>query len=721
MDISAFNKFIVRTPIFPVKNIVKRDYSDLFKEGLFLSSQDFYEIYSKEADISERQSLVLEKFWRRSCFRCTPFGLFAGCSIGKFGEKNNFFLKRRNEYIRKSRLDMGCLGMICEYVKSLPDIYQSTKYYANTSLYELHDKFRYIEYLINSNLVRTYELVSVDYSTHLKEILNFATKGIKYDALVEYLVANNYSNEISKNFINELINSQILVSEIDLQITGADPLDRLIEILKPINCETSIINSLQIIKKSIQSLDDNHYETNMDLYKLIRQELAYLLPRKELKNFLQVDLYKPTDNCIMSREILESVKKGIEVLNWMNSFKDERISRLEQFKSQFISRFGDKEIPLMHALDVDCGIGYNQFINSQSDDSELIEGLVVEYEEINNCVLTARELFLLKRLNKAFLQGENAIELTDIDFLDLNKSEVNIPITFSAFIELTQQNNHDPKIHISYVGGSSATNFIGRFGSTNEEIKDFIEEICIKESKLIGQNKLIAEIVFIPDSRVGNVLFRPGLRKFEIPFMANSSQDLDHQIFVSDLILKVKNGNIVLYSQKLKKEIIPRLSCAHNYNYKTLHVYQFLCDLQHQNVKPNLSFNWGNIENLVSYLPRVCYDNLIFSPAMWIVTQDETTNAKWDSDDKYFEHIVNFFKLPSKVIMEEGDQKLLLDFDNELCRKIFLDALQKGSFVKLTEFFEDDGIVKGPEGYYQSEFIVTFYNNKYSSNVKKDY
>lgn len=715
MDISAFDKFILRTPIFPVNNIDKRDYSDFFKEGLFLSSQDFYKIYSNEVEISERKLLVLEKFWRRSCFRCTPFGLFAGCSIGKFGKKNNFSLKKRNEYIRKSRLDMGCLGMICEYVKSLPDVYQNIKYYANTSLYELHDKFRYIEYLINNNLIRTYELVSVDYSIHLKEILDFAQKGTRYDALVDYLVANNYSKEISINFINELIDSQILVSEIDLQITGSDPLDRLIEILEPIKCETSIIHSLQILKKSIHSLDDNNYQANMDLYKLIRKELTYLLPRKELRNFLQVDLYKPTDNCIMSTEILDSVKKGIEVLNWLNSFKDERISRLQQFKSEFISRFGDKEIPLMHALDVDCGIGYNQFINSLSDDSELIEGLGIEYEETNNCVLTERELFLLKKLNRAFLQGENVIELTDTDFLDLNKSEENIPITFSAFVELIQQNNQDLRINLSYVGGSSATNFIGRFGSTNQEIKNFIDEICEKESELIGQNKLIAEIVFIPDSRVGNVLFRPGSRKFEIPFMANSSKDLDHQISVSELMIKVENGNIILYSPKLKKEIIPKLSCAHNYNYKTLHVYQFLCDLQHQNVKPSLSFNWGNIENLMSYLPRVCYENLIFSPAMWIINKDETINAKCDTDDKYIDNIINLFKLPAKVIMEEGDQKLLLDFDNELCRKIFLETLQKRKFVKLTEFFEDNGIVMGAEGYYQSEFILTFYNNKYSS------
>ena len=107
---------IIRTPLYPFKDFLEIDIRNLltdmtFKEALLLSSPvlvDEIEKYlNKDLNEKESEKLLLSicRFYLRASYRCTPFGLFAGISIGKLQDNTFISLNSRLHYKKNIRLD----------------------------------------------------------------------------------------------------------------------------------------------------------------------------------------------------------------------------------------------------------------------------------------------------------------------------------------------------------------------------------------------------------------------------------------------------------------------------------------------------------------------------------------------------------------------------------------------------------------------------------------
>lgn len=132
----------------------------------------------------------------------------------------------------------------------------------------------------------------------------------------------------------------------------------------------------------------------------------------------------------------------------------------------------------------------------------------------------------------------------------------------------------------------------------DDKLKDLANKI-VQYDKQVG--KIDAEIVHLPENRVGNILYRPILREYEIPYLANSTLEKHFQINIEDLFLTLRDNRLILFSKKLGKEVVPYLSNAHNYWTNSLPIYNFLCDLRSQDVRDNLTFSWGNIFKAINF------------------------------------------------------------------------------------------------------------------------
>lgn len=102
-------------------------------------------------------------------------------------------------------------------------------------------------------------------------------------------------------------------------------------------------------------------------------------------------------------------------------------------------------------------------------------------------------------------------------------------------------------------------------------------------------------------------------------------------IHFDDIFVAVKGEEIILWSIKHDKRMVPRIPTAYNYIRSDLAVYRFLCDLQHQGIKSDLNLKIGNFFPNLLYYPRMVYKDVIISPAMWLVPHEFSQFNKIDN------------------------------------------------------------------------------------------
>src|SRR5206468_5057974 len=161
----------------------------------------------------------------------------------------------------------------------------------------------------------------------------------------------------------------------------------------------------------------------------------------------------------------------------------------------------------------------------------------------------------------------------------------------------------DFKILLKFASGPTGARLMARFCHADATLRSRVET-HLRAEEVCDPEAVFAEIVHLPEGRLGNVLCRPVLRDYEIPYLGRSGAPPERQIPVSDLMVRVEAGRIVLRSRRLGRRVIPRLTTAHSYDRRCLGLYRFLCSIQNQGVAAGLIWSWGVLER-AQFLPRV--------------------------------------------------------------------------------------------------------------------
>jgi thiopeptide-type bacteriocin biosynthesis protein len=255
---------------------------------------------------------------------------------------------------------------------------------------------------------------------------------------------------------------------------------------------------------------------------------------------------------------------------------------------------------------------------------------------------------------------------------------------------------------------------LGRFCHDDPAIDDFVGEMICKENYL-SNGKILAEIVHLPESRTGNVIFRPAIRDYEIPYLAKSGVKRESQIDITDLMVSVRNNRIVLRSKRLNKEIVPRLTTAHNFSVNSLPLYQFLGDLQNQDSLWGVQLDLGVVISNANFIPRISFKkHLILHPAKWQLRKSDFKTLL-DADEssliETFKEFKNKWKLPDFIALAEGDNELVINTNDEESIRLFVSEIRSKQFITLVEFYVDkeEGLIKSPMGKHTNELILSYY------------
>jgi lantibiotic biosynthesis protein len=116
-----------------------------FRDALFVASPGLaaaVDTWRKEPDSDKGRATErsLVSYFVRAAARPTPFGLFAGCTTGRLGERTRMRLGEGAGYRRHTRLDMDYLWALAEAVERDPGLRAELDYRPNSSLYQVGDR-----------------------------------------------------------------------------------------------------------------------------------------------------------------------------------------------------------------------------------------------------------------------------------------------------------------------------------------------------------------------------------------------------------------------------------------------------------------------------------------------------------------------------------------------------------------------------------------------------
>lgn len=700
----------------------------LIREALFIASPALVESlhYWQEKPDSEQGLKVertLVRYFARMSGRSTPFGLFAGLSVGRTGAVTRLHLSPREELRRHTRLDMDYVCALVEKVQQEPAVRSALRYVPNSSLYLAAGRLRYME-MRHTGRERTYHLVAVEPSSYLEATLARARGGASVAALAQALTQDDpdVGLEDAHAFILELIDSQVLVSTWAPPLTGPEPIPYLLEQSAELPALQPTRTKLASAHEALGGIDAARPGVPEEAYRDVARMLEGLPVPAELPRLFQVDMVRPAREATLSPVVVEACRSAFDALYRLAITTGGSDTPIGRFQQRFLARYEDRAVPLLEALDEDTGIGFAADGGTGSGTGALLQGFAFPRNEGDRRYPDgAKWRHLLTRLESCWRTQSQELVLTEDDLRAMEaKDTLPLPESFAIVAAVVgasaeHVDRGDFRILLESLAGPSGAVMLGRFCHADSDL-EAATRAHLRAEEALRPDAVFAEVVHLPQGRMGNVICRPALRQHDLVFLGQSGVPSEHQIELSDLWLSVEQGRLVLRSQKLGREVIPRLTHAHNYFSLGLGAYRFLGQLQQQGVQ-NLAFSWGPLAP-APFLPRVVHGRAVLALAKWNVTPERLKAWGAAQGSERYEALQQFrqeARLPRWVCLHDGDNQLPIDLDNVLSVDTFIQLTRKRpAGVTLEELYPtpDALCVTGPDGRYQHELVLPFHRRE---------
>lgn len=684
--IRALDKIVLRTPLFSnscaFENVINNPF---FLLALFIASPELYERYSKTPH-SHKVVKSVYKYYLRSIYRCTPFGLFSGVSLLDISSNTDVLLDEIDNGSISVRLNHKCSDVSINKIDlmTITDI-PNLQLSVNPLLYYFEDTIRF-PIVINDDLI----IRSISKDEILEDVINFIKNGFSVRDLVEHLLKKDFDIRDVKEYIYSLVTEKILLN--------------LNEYYLPIcvfgNLENDNKLNEGVIKKDIYCFLKSLCKKNLDLrlnpdtfyemHKEILENLFFNYDKKPIDSIFNVDYYRKTKVAFLDKKVVAKLKKILPLFSKSNifEFKDRK---LESFIKQFTCKYGSASVPFLLALDIELGVPYLQI---KKCDSEVYGDVCSSNLKLNlSQDLPFFTLFLIRKSYECLSGNDNVIFLNDSDLGNIEPDYSSFPKTFSVMFQLLENDD----ILLKGIGSSTAISLLNRFSSF-PAIEKFCEEISSYDQ---CDDEIVAEIIYYPYEQVRNVLdIASENYKYKIALspLIKSSVNIIH---LSELWISVTNGEILLTYGETGKRVRPILTNSHCFSNDLLPHYRFLCDLQVNFSYYGYFFCYNEALKVLRHMPRVVFNGCIISRECWCL---DIKSFEGDIDSWLIK-----YKIPCLFLLTQGDMELLIDIHNDVSFEIFMDFFTKNKTVFIKEFIKSSNLIQSENDIYNNEMIISFY------------
>lgn len=714
---------VVRVPLLPIETLVTwaGDAESLrqqlralveepvVREALFIASpalvSDLARWLANPADPETRgveQSLV--RYLSRMAARPTPFGLFSSLGVGRVGGSTHLAIAPRGAARRHLRLENDYLARAATTLAADPSIAAAITYRPNSSLYRAAGRLRYAE--VREEPQRAYHLVEIEPTDYLLALIARAEGGATRAQLVETLCTDpDVGADDAAAYVDQLVASQILVDPLAPQVTGREPTEPLIEQLTALGGAATAAQALRAARDQLDTIVGTPLGIGPDVYERVAATLEPLGVAVTLDRLVQVDLFRGAGELVVGDAVVAEVTRGLALLHRVGAGSDS--DGMGAFRSAFAARYDQREMPLVDVLDDEIGIGFGQ---TKPPAAPLLDVATPARPPNRQVPWNARETHLFGLV----ASGTRTLELTPADEAALAREPLpRLADSFLAPIAIAAASpaalaQGEFVVRVLPPDAPGAR-MLGRF-CHGEPAIEALARTLVTEEAARRPDAAFAEIAHLPEGRVGNVLLRPVLRDYEIPYLGRSGSADAQQLPISDLLVSVVDGRVVLRSRRLDREVVPCLTTAHNYQRGSLAVYRFLGTLAQQG-RATPQWSWGALGD-APRLPRVTSGRIVLARARWVLgAGDLASVGAASSPAAGITALRDRLEWPRWIVLADADNELAVDLDNPLSVASFANLLRGQATAIVLELFPAPGelAVTSDDGHYVHE-IQLFYS-----------
>jgi lantibiotic biosynthesis protein len=635
---------------------------------------------------------ALLRYLTRAAGRPTPFGLFAGVSVGRVGEATALALPPREAYASRTRISLAWATELAGALAGEPALRDRLVHRANPTLYRLPNRWRYVARREeDDNWIHA--LRQVRDRTALALVLERARAGTSLAELAELLVAEGKGTPAAaRGYVDELVEQQLLLPELAPPVTGGEPADELLARLEAAGAG-ELVSALRGAARTVEALDRDGLGVDPERYRSVRAGLRDLQGAPVASQPLSIDLHKPAGDLTIGPHLVDALAHGVEVLRrWAPDEPDP----LDRFRQAFQRRYGQREVPLVEALDDDAGVGLGVLDEPRPE--------VADVE--------ARDRLLFAKLTDALRDGRDEIVVSADE---LERAPRPLPPSFAvgarvAAPSVAAIDEGDFELWLKSARGPDAMGMFARFCHGDAALREHVAA-HLRAEEALDPDAVHAEIAHLPQLKLGGVLHRPLLRDVEIDYLGPSGAPADRRLQLDDLLISVVGERVLLRSRRDGRWVHPRLGAALNVDLNLPPAFRLLVFIERQDGM-HLSWSWGSLR-WAPYHPRVRAGRTVLAPAHWRLDEAALAPLTGGSELERFRAVAELrarLGLPRMVAVTDADNVLPVDLDSTVGVELLLGLMRGREEAHLFEVHPDPSrlCVEGPEGRFTNEVIVPF-------------
>ncbi|TDB88835.1 lantibiotic dehydratase [Actinomadura sp. KC216] len=624
---------------------------------------------------ARRMVIALASYLLRWCRRPTPFGLFAGVAVARFGRSPA--VSWRHDHQAVVRADASWIGDVLAALHKDPELLARLPVIANNAGYVRGGRL-VVPGPAPDGAVQDLAPVevSVRHSRPVRAAVEAARRPVAFGELTARL-ADEFpaaSGERIKAMLIGLLDQNVLISSLRAPMTCTDALGHACNELRAAGAD-----DVSATSGLVDTLSRTHRAISVNSPAI---EPPWASVTAEMKTVSQVASMPLAIDTVLDCEVqlpeqvAREARDAVDVLYRLSPYPF-GYPAWRDYHTRFLARYGTGAVVPVLDLVADSGLGLPaEYLGSPW-------GRAVR-------AVTEREERILSLIQKATMGGEDEIVLTDQVIEQLSSgqpagvslpSRVEIAVEVgAASLEALRRGRFLLRVTGTPRPGSS---MIGRHAHL---LPRDSRDLLALSFAAAGPDRVAAQLTFPPRKRRNENITRTQQLLPTVIALGEHRACGNDQISVTDLAVTADKDRFHLVRISTGQIVEPRVAHALEAGIHTPPLARFLAEISTSRCAVYKAFHFG-VAAQMPFLPRVRFRRTILAPARWLLSADDlpgpnVPTAEWN---KCLDAWRERWRVPEHVAMIDHDRRQPVDLSHQLHLLLLRTRLHNAGRLELRE------------------------------------